>query len=135
MLNKVLLMGRVTKDLELRRTGNGTPVLSFALAVDRDYKSGNEKQTDFVECVAWRNTAEFISKYFGKGRMMVVEGALQSRKWQDKSGQNRTAWEVQVANAYFGDSKRGDSSNTVDDSEATPPPQFTEDIDDGEIPF
>ncbi len=108
MLNRIIIMGRLTRDPELRRTQSGTPVCTITLAVDRDFQSrdGGEKQTDFIDVVAWRQTAEFVSKYFTKGRMIVVEGSLQSRKWTDKNGQNRTSWEIQTDNVYFGDSKR-----------------------------
>lgn len=112
-LNKVILMGRLTRDPELRRTQQGTAVVSFSLAVDRDYKSkGAEKETDFIDIVAWRNTAEFVSKYFAKGRMAVVEGRLQVRTYTDKEGNNRRATEVVADNVYFGDSKKdGNSGN------------------------
>ena len=112
MLNHITIMGRLTRDPELRYTQSQTPVASFTLAVDRDYggRDGGERQTDFIDCVAWRQTAEFVSKYFQKGRMAVVSGRLQSRKWQDRDGNNRTSWEVNVDNIYFGDSRRdGDS--------------------------
>lgn len=112
MLNHIVLMGRLTRDPELRRTGSGTAVASFTLAVDRDFgpKDGGEKETDFIECVAWKNTAEFISKYFSKGRMAVVEGRLQIRRWNDKDGKKRSTAEVVVDNIYFGDSKKEESS-------------------------
>ena len=107
MLNKIILMGRLTRDPELRRTGSGTAVTSFSLAVDRDFKSqGGEKETDFIDIVAWRNTAEFVSKYFTKGRMAVVEGRLQMRDWTDKDGNKRRSAEVVADNVYFGDTKR-----------------------------
>ena len=107
MLNKIILMGRLTRDPELRRTGSGTAVTSFSLAVDRDFKSQNgEKETDFIDIVAWRSTAEFVSKYFTKGRMAVVEGRLQIRDWTDKDGGKRRSAEVVADNVYFGDSKR-----------------------------
>ena len=107
MLNKIILMGRLTRDPELRRTQSGTAVTSFSLAVDRDFKSqSGEKETDFIDIVAWRNTAEFVSKYFTKGRMAVVEGRLQIRSYTDKDGNNRRAAEVVADNVYFGDSKR-----------------------------
>lgn len=114
MLNHITLMGRLTKDPELRYTQSNVPVASFTLACDRDYSGqGQEKQTDFVDCVAWRNTGEFVSKYFSKGRMMVVSGRLQSRKWRDRDDNPRTSWEINVDNAYFGDSKRdGDSGGS-----------------------
>ena len=107
MLNHIVLMGRLTRDPELRRTGSGVAVASFTLAVDRDYAAqGAEKETDFVDIVAWRSTAEFVSKYFTKGRMAVVEGRLQIRAWQDKEGNNRRSAEVVADNVYFGDSRR-----------------------------
>ena len=107
MLNKIILMGRLTRDPELRRTGSGTAVTSFSLAVDRDFKSqSGEKETDFIDIVAWRSTAEFVSKYFTKGRMAVVEGRLQIRDWTDKDGGKRRSAEVVADNVYFGDSKR-----------------------------
>ena len=107
MLNKVFIMGRLTRDPELRRTQNGTPVTSFSLAVDRDFKSqGGEKETDFIDVVAWRSTAEFVAKYFTKGRMAIVEGRLQIRDWTDKDGGKRRSAEVVAENVYFGDSKR-----------------------------
>ena len=112
MLNKIFIMGRLTRDPELRRTQSGTPVTSFSLAVDRDYKTqSGEKETDFIDVVAWRATAEFVAKYFTKGRMAVVEGRLQIRPWTDKEGNNRRSAEVIADNVYFGDSKKeGDSS-------------------------
>ena len=116
MLNKIILMGRLTRDPELRRTGTGTAVTSFSLAVDRDFKSqSGEKETDFIDIVAWRSTAEFVSKYFTKGRMAVVEGRLQIRDWTDKDGGKRRSAEVVADNVYFGDSKRdgGDSSGYI----------------------
>lgn len=107
MLNKIILMGRLTRDPELRRTQSGTAVTSFSLAVDRDFKGQNgQKETDFIEVVAWKNTAEFVSKYFTKGRMAVVEGRLQIRDWTDKDGSKRRTAEVVADNVYFGDSKR-----------------------------
>ena len=107
MLNKIFIMGRLTRDPELRRTQNGTAVTSFSLAVDRDFKSqSGEKETDFIDVVAWRSTAEFVAKYFTKGRMAVVEGRLQIRDWKDREGNNRRSAEVVADNVYFGDSKR-----------------------------
>ena len=134
MLNKIILMGRLVRDPELRRTQSGTAVASFSLAVDRDYKTQNgEKETDFIDIVAWRSTAEFVSKYFTKGRMAVVEGRLQVRDWTDKDGARRRTTEVVADSVYFGDSKR-----TVSDSD-TPAPsgEFTElpDEEKGELPF
>ena len=106
MLNKIFIMGRLTRDPELRRTQSGTAVTSFSLAVDRDFKSqSGEKETDFIDVVAWRSTAEFVAKYFTKGRMAVVEGRLQIRDWKDKDGNNRRTAEIIAENVYFGDSK------------------------------
>ena len=111
-LNKIFLQGRLTRDPELRRTGSGTAVTSFSLACDRDFKSqSGEKETDFIEVVAWKNTAEFVSKYFSKGRMAVVEGRLQIRDWTDKAGSKRTTAEVVADNVYFADSKRSESND------------------------
>ena len=108
MLNHITLMGRLVRDPELRRTGSGVAVASFRIAVDRDYapKDGGERKADFIDCVAWRQTGEFISKFFTKGRMIVVDGRLEMRDWTDKDGNKRISAEVNVANAYFGDSKR-----------------------------
>ena len=106
MLNKIIVMGRLTHDPELRRTGSGTPVCSFSIACDRDFKSqSGEKETDFFDVVAWRATGEFVSKYFAKGRMVVVEGRLQIREWQDKDGNKRRSAEINADNVYFGDSR------------------------------
>ena len=112
MLNHITIMGRLTRDPELRYTQSQTPVASFTLAVDRDYGSrdGGEKQTDFIDCVAWRSTAEFVSKYFQKGSMAVVSGRLQIRDWTDREGGKRRSAEVVVDNIYFGESRRRDSS-------------------------
>ena len=113
MLNHITLMGRLVRDPELRRTGSGIAVASFRIAVDRDFapKDGGERKADFIDCVAWRQTGEFISKYFTKGRMIVVDGRLEMRDWTDKDGNKRTSAEVVVDNAYFGDSKRdGDNA-------------------------
>ena len=115
MLNHITIMGRLVRDPELRRTGSGVAVASFRVAVDRDYQSkdGGERKADFIDCVAWRQTGEFISKYFTKGRMIIVDGRLEMRDWTDKEGNKRTSAEVNVANAYFGDSKRdGDNSGS-----------------------
>ena len=108
MLNHIVIMGRLTRDPELRRTGSGVAVASFSLAVDRDFapKDGGERETDFIDCVAWRQTGEFVSKYFAKGRMAVVSGRLQIRSWTDKDGNKRRTAEVVADNVYFGDSKR-----------------------------
>ena len=158
MLNHIVIMGRLTRDPELRTTQAGVSVVSFTVACDRDFggRDGGERQTDFIDCVAWRSTGEFVSKYFHKGSMIVVSGRLQSRKWQDREGNNRTSWEVSADNVYFGDSKRdsdaggysqssygGQSGNFGGFSSApqnTPVPQvapspYEELEDDGELPF
>ena len=109
MLNHIVLMGRLTRDPELRRTGSGIPVTTFTLAVDRDFgsnKETGEKETDFIDIVTWRSTAEYVSKYFTKGRMAVISGRLQIRNWNDKDGNKRRSAEVVADNVYFGDSKR-----------------------------
>lgn len=113
MLNNTTLMGRITKDIELRRTDSGVAVASFSIACERDFKAqSGEKATDFFDIVAWRNTAEFIHKYFGKGRMIIVQGRLQARSWKDKDGNNRKAVEVVAENAYFGDSKKSETTQS-----------------------
>ena len=114
MLNHIVIMGRLVRDPELRRTGSGVAVASFRVAVDRDFapKDGSERKADFIDCVAWRQTGEFISKYFAKGRMIIVDGRLEMRDWTDKDGNKRTSAEVVVANAYFGDSKRDSESGS-----------------------
>ena len=114
MLNHSIVMGRLTRDVELRRTGSGVAVASFCLAVDRDYnpKDGGEKETDFIDCTAWRSTAEFVSKYFGKGSMAVVSGRLQIRNYTDKDGNKRRAAEIVADAVYFGDSKKNDQGGT-----------------------
>ena len=112
MLNKVIIMGRLTKDPELRRTNNGTAVASFSIAVERDFKdaSTGKRETDFFDVVAWRGTGEFVSRYFTKGRMAVVEGRLQARTWKDGEGNNRRNVEVVADQVYFGDSKKDDDA-------------------------
>lgn len=132
MLNKIVIMGRMTKDPELRRTNGGTPVTTFTMAVDRDYKSRDgERETDFIECVAWKGAAEFVAKYFGKGRQAIVEGRLQLRTWTDKEGNKRKAYEVLAANVYFGDSKREETGGTY-----AKPAEYEEiEDDDGDLPF
>ena len=144
MLNRIILMGRLTHDPELRRTQSDTPVCSFSLAVDRDYKRDGEKETDFIDIVAWRSTADFVSKYFTKGRMAVVEGRLQIRDWTDKEGGKRRSAEVIADNVYFGDSKPKDSGSDVPayDGEpgaefGAPPSGFAPDFgeEDGGLPF
>ena len=134
MLNKIILMGRLTRDPELRRTQSGTAVASFTLAVDRDYKAQDgERSTDFIDIVAWRGTGEFVSKYFTKGRMAVVEGRLQVREWKDKDGAKRRSTEVVADNVYFGDSNKVSESDTP----AEPSGEIRElpDEEKGELPF
>ena len=153
MLNHITIMGRLTRDPELRYTQSQTPVASFTLAVDRDFggRDGGEKQTDFIDCVAWRQTAEFVSKYFMKGSMAVVSGRLQIRDWTDRDGGKRRSAEVVVDNMYFGESRRrdgdsGDSrsssyssygnSGSAGKSSAPAASAFAElDDGDGELPF
>lgn len=132
MLNRIIVMGRMTRDPELRRTNSGTAVASFTVAVDRDFKSqSGEKETDFIDVVVWRNTAEFVSKYFSKGRMAVVEGRLQLRDWTDKEGNKRRTAEIVADSVYFGDSKR-DGGDTA---QSEPQVGFSEIEDDGDLPF
>ena len=141
MLNKIIIMGRLTIDPELRRTGSGTAVTSFSLACDRDFKSqSGEKETDFIEVVAWKNTAEFVSKYFSKGRMAVVEGRLQIRAWTDKDGGKRRSAEVVADNVYFADSKRSESNDNQKENFNALSGRLSDDFvpiseEDGEIPF
>ena len=124
MLNHIIIMGRLTRDPELRRTGSGTAVASFTLAVDRDFspKDGGERETDFIDCVAWRQTGEFVSKYFTKGRMIVVSGRLQIRSWTDKDGNKRRTAEVVADNVYFGEAKRNAEGGNA--FGAAPAPSF-----------
>lgn len=151
MLNRIILMGRLTRDPELRNTQSGVAVASFSLAVDRDFKdkSTGKKVTDFIDVVAWRQTGEFVSKFFTKGRMAVVEGRLQIRDWTDKEGNKRRSAEVVADNVYFGDSKPredggeppaygDDPMNGAGSGFDVPPgfsPNFGEPEDDGELPF
>lgn len=131
-------MGRLTRDPELRHTQNGTAVASFTLAVDRDFKDKQtgEKETDFIDCVAWRHTAEFVSRYFARGRMAVVEGRLQIRNWTDKEGNKRRCAEVLADSVYFGDSRQSEGGNAPEESFPLEPGQeVSEEEDDGELPF
>ena len=122
MLNHITIMGRLTRDPELRRTGSGIAVASFTLAVDRDFggRDGGERETDFIDCVAWRQTGEFVSKYFTKGRMAVVSGRLQIRNWTDKDGNKRRSAEVVADNVYFGDSRRDGETGSSYSAPAAP---------------
>ena len=129
MLNHIVIMGRLTRDPELRRTASGVAVTSFTVAVDRDFgkNENGEKETDFIDCVAWRQTGEFVAKYFQKGRMAVVSGRLQIRSWTDKDGNKRRSAEVVADNVYFGDSKRdGDNggSSYGGNAYSAPAPSF-----------
>ena len=128
MLNQVSIMGRFTRDPELLHTQAGTAVASFTLAVERDFKDGNgDKQTDFIDCVAWRQTGEFVSKYFTKGQTAVVSGRLQVRSWKDDSGNSRRSTEVVAEHVYFAGSKPK--------SDPYVEPSLEEVLDDGELPF
>lgn len=133
MLNKIIVMGRLVRDPELRRTNSGTAVASFTIACDSDYKSDSgEREVDFFDCVAWRSTAEYVSKYFTKGRMAVVAGRLQTREWTDKNGNKRKATEIVAESVYFGDSKR---DGATQQSYAAPQESFAELPDEDELPF
>ena len=129
MLNHIVIMGRLVSDPELKQTPSGVDLCNFSIACDRDFKNGDEKVADFIDVVAWRHTAKFISGNFSRGRMIVVSGRLQTRKYQDKNGNNRTAIEIQCENAYFADSKKSDTSA------AQTPQDFPELPDEGDVPF
>ncbi len=148
MLNQIIIMGRLTRDPELRYTQNQTPVCSFRIACDRDFpksKDSNEHDTDFIDVVAWRSTAEFVSKYFTKGRMAVVKGRLQMRDWTDKEGSKRISAEIVADSVYFGDSKATGSGNSGNSNAGAsysgageaPPDGFVPSFSDtdGELPF
>lgn len=129
MLNHITIMGRLTKDPELRRTGSGIAVASFRVAVDRDYaQSGQQRKTDFIDCVAWRQAGEFVAKYFRKGSMIVVEGRLEMRTWDDRDGIRHTSAEINVENAYFGESKRQEGVAVEPPPEERPPYADTMDL-------
>lgn len=145
MLNQITIMGRMTRDPELRRTGSGIAVTSFTLAVERDFspKDGGERETDFIDVVCWRSTAEFVQKYFGKGSMAIASGRLQIRSYTDKDGNKRRNAEVLAENVYFGESKKSDSytgsnsTNASANSSSSVPAQdfaMLED-DDAQLPF
>ena len=141
MLNHIIIMGRLTRDPEMRSTQSGVAVASFTLAVDRDFggKDGGEKQTDFIDCTAWRHTAEFVSKYFSKGRMAVVSGRLQIDNYTDNDGNKRKSAKVIADNIYFGDSKKDGATGSQSDEAAsfTPAPSgfVPADVDNSELPF
>lgn len=137
-LNKIIVMGRIVNDIELKKTQSGVEVCSFKIACDRDFKGADGKrECDFIPVVAWRNTASFLAKYFGKGRMVVVDGKLQSRQWTDKNNNKRTEWEIQAENVYFADSKQsnGDGQSNGVETKETPNSEFTEIEDEGDLPF
>lgn len=145
MFNLVVLTGRLTQDPELKNTSNGVPVCNFSIAVERRYKQGEERQADFINIVAWRGAAEFVSKYFTKGSMIGIEGAIQTRKYQDKDGNNRTAFEVVANNVQFVESKRpqgNEEGDSIPAPENDPLPEFAERLagfeeisGDGDLPF
>lgn len=125
MLNHIVIIGRLTADPELRRTGSGVAVTSFTIACDRDFGQNGQKETDFIECTAWRQTGEFVNKYFAKGRMIVVSGRLQIRKFTDKNGNKRSAAEIVADNVYFGDSQKDSKTDGFHSTEG----------DDHDLPF
>ena len=138
MLNHIVIMGRLTSNPELRRTGSGVAVTSFTLAVDRDFapKDSGEKETDFIDVVCWRSTAEFVEKYFKKGSMAVASGRLQIRNWTDKDGNKRRSAEVHADNVYFGDSKRSENNDDSGYPTAAPAQDFAPiEDDDDQLPF
>lgn len=134
MLNHITIMGRIVKDPEIRTTQSGVSVCSFTVAVDRDFSGkGEEKLTDFFDCTAWRGTADFVGKYFSKGRMIVVDGSLQNDRWQDKDGNNRVSAKILANNVYFGDSKRNESTSQTVESVVANFDEIKEA--DGDLPF
>ena len=154
MLNRIIIMGRLTKDPELRRTSSGIDVCTFSVAVDRDRSSrdaNGDRQTDFFDVTVWRQTAQFVCNYFSKGKMIIVEGSMQSRKWQDKNGQNRISWEIAASNVMFGESKSASQGGygadrsspsygepyggSAEPYSSAPSGGFAEAEDDGELPF
>jgi single-strand DNA-binding protein len=150
MLNKIILMGRLTREPELRTTQSGVSVSTFTLAVERDFQRGEERQTDFIDIVAWRGTAEFVHKYFRKGQLVAVTGRLQSRKWEDKEGNKRVSFEVVAEEVHFAERKQDSAAyggqpsappQRTQNDETPPfrtdtPATFAElDDDDGELPF
>ena len=134
MINKVILMGRICKDLELKYTPNNTPVCAFSLAVDRDRKDANgNKVTDFLDCVAWGKTAEFMCNYMGKGQLIAIVGAIQTRKWTDKNGSNRVSVEIKVDEAHFAESKKDKTAPNPEP--AAPSFEDFPELDDPSVPF
>lgn len=136
MLNKVILMGRICRDLELKHTPNNTPVCAFSLAVDRDRKDANgNKVTDFLECTAWSKTAEFMHSYMGKGQLIAVVGAVQTRKWTDKNGNNRVSVEIKVDEAHFAEPKKDKAAPKSEPAVPSEPDMFPELDDMSDCPF
>ena len=135
MLNNINIMGRMTRDPELRRTGSGVAVASFTVAVDRDFGSNGEKETDFIDCVAWRNTGEFVSKYFSKGSMIVISGRLQIRSWTDKDNNKRRTAEIVADNVYFGDSNKKESNAGYHEAAPAATDFALLDDDDAKLPY
>lgn len=135
MLNRSIIQGRLVQQVELKQTPSGLSVASFTIATERNYSENNERQSDFIPCVAWRNTAEFISRYFDKGQKIIVEGSLQSRKWQDKNGNGRTAVELIVEKAYFDGDKKSEQENAQPSFNPNSKPDFEEVAPDGDFPF
>lgn len=138
MLNHITIMGRLVRNVELRYTQSNKPVASFTLAVDRDRQVDGQKLTDFIDCVAWNKTAEFVNNYFSKGSMAVVSGRLQSRDWQDRDGNKRRSWEIIAENIYFGEAKgSGAGQEVAQNGYVAPPGAFSElsGEDDGDLPF
>ena len=131
MLNRAILIGRLTKDPELRQTPNGTSVCTFTVAVNRPYRADREQQADFIEVVAWKGAAEFVTKYFSKGKMIIVEGSIQTRSYEDRSGNKRKAVEVVANNVQFGEPKRDERSVDIRCDE----PDYSEVDDNGDRPF
>jgi single-strand DNA-binding protein len=134
MLNNIILNGRLTETPELKSTAQGTPVASFTVAVPRDYKKDGKEITDFIPCVAWRQTAEFVTRYFSKGSLIIVNGALESRKYEDSNGNKRTAYEVKADKVYFGGSKNEQAGATTQQPTISAAPDF-EEINDDDLPF
>ena len=137
MLNHIVIMGRLVRDPELRYTQSNKPVVNFTLAVDRDRQVDGQKFTDFIDCVVWGKGGEFVNNYFHKGSMAVVSGRLQSRKWQDRDGNNRTGWEVLGENIYFGETKSTGAGQEVAQNGYVAPPNAFQDVtdDDSDLPF
>lgn len=135
MLNHITIMGRISRDIELRRTGNNVAVASFTVAVDRDFNQNGQKETDFIDCVAWRGTGEFVERNFSKGKMIVVSGRLQIRKWEDKNGNKRSSAEIVADNVYFGEKKDSGSKFDAMQNNSLEPDYPAIFGDDAECPF